>query len=148
VNARVREAWAATKVHVWPGRYRLVSLPVERLAEAAAVLAEGTGYGALVVERDEVSLTLDERRWARHPLRPAARSEAGPYRAVTLDVNLDLGLTGFLAPAAARLAQAGVPILPQCGFLKDHLLVREEDLARAVAVLEDLVSEASAGAGR
>jgi hypothetical protein len=147
VNARVREAWAATKLHVWPGRYRLVSLPVERLAEAAAVLAGETGYGALVLERDEVSLTLDERRWARHPLRPAARSEAGPYRAVTLDVNLDLGLTGYLAPAAARLAQAGVSILPQCAFLKDHLLVREEDLERAVAVLENLVSEASAGAG-
>jgi len=146
LNERARAAWARTTVQVWPGRYCLVSLPVERLAEVAGALAEASGFAALVVERDEVSLTVPEDRWVRHPLRAAARSDAGPYRALTLDVNLELDLTGYLATAALRLAEAGVSIVPQCAFLKDHLLVPEEHLERAVGVLEALVREAK-GAG-
>ena len=66
---------------------------------------------------------------------------ASPYRAITFDVNIDLGVVGYLAPAAARLAAAGVSIVPQCAYLKDHLLVREADLETARAVLEAFIAE-------
>jgi len=142
-NPRARELWARTRLHVWPGRYVLASLSRNEASAAAAAL-EGTGeaFLALLVERDEVSLTLPESAWAAHPLRPRARAESGPWRVVTLDLELALDVTGYLAPAAAALAAAGVPIVPQCAHSKDHLLVPEERLDEALATLRHLIEEA------
>jgi hypothetical protein len=140
LNERARAVWSATRLHVWPERYVLVSLPPERLAEGAALAGRAAGgFAGLVLERDEVSLAVPEGLWRESRLAAHARHEAGPFRAITLDVDIELDVTGYLAPAAALLAEAGVPIVPLCGYLKDHLLVPEESLERARAVLQGLV---------
>ncbi len=139
-----RDCWARTRVRVWPERYRLASLDPALQPSAAALLARGGAgaFAALVQERDEVSLTVEEERWARTRLRKRVRDEAGPYRVITFDIDVDLTVVGYLAPAAERLARAGVSIVPQCAYLKDHLLVREEDLAVAVREIDALIAEA------
>jgi hypothetical protein len=144
VSPQARSVWARTALHVWPEPYLLVSLPPVALADAAALMAKATGFASLVVERDEVSLTLAKSLWEASPLRVQASGVAGPYRAVTLDVDIDLGVVGYLAPAAARLAGGGISIVPQCGFRKDHLLVREKDLERACRLIEELIEECAA----
>jgi len=93
----------------------------------------------LLRERDEVSLTVPETAWAGSPLQRRAVAQAGPYRAITFDLDIALEVCGYLAPAAQRLAEAGIPIVPQCGYRKDHLLVLESQLATAVDVLEGLI---------
>ena len=144
VDPMARAVWARTRLQVWPERYVLASLPPNALAEAASVIGSASGFVALVSERDEVSVTLTEEAWKASALRVRASAEAGPYRAITFDVNIDLTVLGYLAPAAARLARARVSIVPQCAFLKDHLLVREADLKTAVGVLEGLIEECRA----
>ena len=141
VDPPARAVWARTRLHVWPERYFLASLPPSALADAALVIGSASGFVALVAERDEVSVTLTEEAWKASALRARASAEAGPYRAITFDVNIDLAVVGYLAPAAARLAGARVSIVPQCAFLKDHLLVREADLETAVRVLEAFIAE-------
>ncbi len=141
IHPQARAVWARTRLHLWPESYVLASLPVAALGEAALLLARASGFSALLLERDEVSVTLAEGLWRESALRTRALAEAGPYRAVTFDVNIDLGVVGYLAPAAARLAEAGVSIVPQCAFSKDHLLVREADLETARTVLEALIVE-------
>jgi hypothetical protein len=144
VSARAEEAWARTSVHVWPGDYLFASVPAERLADAAALAATAPRqtFVALVRERDEIALTLPES--SRAPLTALGARIDGPYRVLTLDVTLPLDLVGFLAPAAARLAEAAVSIVPQCGFRTDHLLVRAADLETARRVLEAFVRECAA----
>jgi hypothetical protein len=142
LRGRARDLWARTTVRVWPGPCVLASLPRERAGEVAGALAEAGGFVAFVVERDEVSLTLPEAEWRDHPLRPLARAESGPWRVLTFDLELPLDVTGYLAPAAAALAAAAVPIVPQCAFSKDHLLVPEEKLAEAVRALDALIEDA------
>ncbi len=137
---RARLVWARTRLQIWPETYRLVSLPPAALAEAAGLLAEGGGsFAALVLTTDEVSLTLREDVWVGSPLGGRARATAGPYRVVTLDAEIDLDVCGYLAPVAARLAEAGVSIVPQCAYARDHLLVRGPDLEGAIRVLEDWI---------
>jgi len=141
-NARARTLWARTTLRVWPEAYRLVSLDPTLAEEAAGLLAANPApFAVLVLERNEVSLTIAEALWRRSPLRARARSEAGPFRAITFELALDLDVVGYLAPAAARLARAGIPIVPQCAYQKDHVLVPEERLADAVRVLEGLVGD-------
>jgi hypothetical protein len=141
-NRRALRVWAATRLHTWPGEYALVSLPRGRAADAAGVVGAATGFAALVVERDEVSVSLPRPDWAAASAGfPEARVE-GPFTALTLDIDIDLDVCGYLAPAAERLAAAGVSIVPQCAFLKDHLLVPAAQAARARQVLEELIAEA------
>jgi hypothetical protein len=134
----VAALWRRTRIAVAPERYVLASLPPERAAAAAALVVDGGAFAALVREREEVSLTVAEAVWQASGL--TATALAGPYRAITLDLELDLGVVGYLAPAAAALAAAGVSIVPQCAYKRDHLLVREADLAQALAVLEELIA--------
>ena len=141
VHPQARAVWARTTLHICPEEYVLASLPVADLGEGALLVGRASGFAALLLERDEVSVTVTEDLWRESPLRARALAEAGPYRAITLDVNIDLGVTGYMAPAAARLAEAGVSIVPQCAYSKDHLLVREADLETARAVLETLIAE-------
>lgn len=139
VNAAARALWARTRLHVWPESVQLVSLPLSLLDQAAALLAQARPFAALVIERDEVSLTVATHTWRASPLAPQARAQSGPWRAITFDLDLELGVCGYLAPAARRLALAGISIVPQCAFLKDHLLVCEADLERAQATLRAFV---------
>ncbi len=146
-NERALRVWAATRVLAWPDPQVLVSLPRERAAEAAGLVGAAAGFSALVLERDEASLTLAREAWeATAPRFPEARV-AGPFAALTLDVDIDLDVCGYLAPAAERLAAAGIPIVPQCAFRKDHLLVPLGQAALARQVLEQLVAEARGGPG-
>jgi hypothetical protein len=139
------DLWKQTRLRIAPEPYVLASLAPSLLPEAAALIASaaaGTGgaFAALVLERDEVSITLSAAAWRASTLSMRATATAGPYRAITFDLDLDLAVIGYLAPAAVALAAAQVSIIPQCAYRKDHLLVREEDLARAVAVLESLIA--------
>lgn len=142
MNDRARALWARTHVHVWPERYVLASLPVARLVEATTLLARaGDAFAALVRERDEVSLTLPES--LRAEASSLADRIAGPYRVLTFDLELELDVIGYLAPALERLAAAGVTIVPQCGFRTDHLLVLDRDLPAALDALDALVRESA-----
>jgi hypothetical protein len=122
-----------------------VSLPHESLIEALSIVSSAVGhFSAVVVERDEVSLTVEEELWKTHTGAIPHHSADGPYRAITLKLNVDLGISGYFAPAAERLADAGISIVPQCAFLKDHVLIRATDAERAVEIMENLVKECAA----
>jgi|SRR5581483_8233059 len=145
ISSDVRKLWARTRLRVHAAPLRLVSLPVSQVAAAARMIAGERPFASLISEPDEVSLALLETTWNEHREDFPGAREAGPYRALTFNLDVDLAISGFFAPAAERLAEAGISIVPQCAFLKDHLLVREADLERAVSVLEELISECRAG---
>jgi len=142
-SPEARSLWAATRVRVWPERYWLVSLPTDAVPHVAEWFAGIAGsFGGIIADRDELSLTLPENMWLGSPLRARARSAAGPFRAITFDIELPFDVAGYLAPAAERLAAAGVSIVAQCGYSRDHVLVREEQLEPALSTLRALVEEA------
>jgi hypothetical protein len=142
VNEQSTKLWAQTRVRVWPERYWLVSLPQAGLTNAVtAITASLARFAAIVLEQDEISLTVCEEVWQKFADRIEYNGAAGPYRVITLVLNVDLGTSGYLLPAAARLAEADISILPQCAYLKDHLVINEEDTSQAVEILKGLIAE-------
>ena len=142
MNPRASALWSKAELRVWPETYRLVSLPPALLAEAAKLVqASAMTFVALVRESEEVSLTIDESIWRYSRLKWQATRDDGPYRVITIDLAMELDVVGFIAPALARLAEAGIPVIPQCAHRTDHVVVREEDLARAVATLEEMIGK-------
>ena len=122
--------------------YKLVRLPSNAITVAAGIVAEmGEPFSALIVDKDEVSLMIDEealndfsRRLLGH------QAGAASYRLITIDVELEPTLIGFMARISAELAEAGVPIFPYAAYTRDHLFVPAEHQQTALDTLNRLQS--------
>lgn len=78
----------------------------------------------------ELSIVCDE-----HAVPADVRCERG-WRALEVEGPLDFGLTGILSSLASPLAEADVSIFAISTFDTDYVLVRSENLPRAIGVLE------------
>jgi hypothetical protein len=90
----------------------------------------------------EVTLLLEAEDWAR--IRHAARDakvEVG-FRLVTLDITLPWNTVGYLARVTQLLAAAGISIGAITAFSRDHLLIKQDDLGKAMRVLGEHAAEA------
>ncbi len=147
MNPRSREVWASARVKVWPDPLVLATFPRfagDRVAAFAGRVSvrDASTFLAFVTEGDECSLTAPEAAFGAWRLRGRATQVVKGLRAITIDAQMPVDLVGFLAPAASRLAGAGIPIIPQCGFRTDHVLVPADRLDEAVKVLEELIADA------
>lgn len=79
---------------------------------------------------DELSLVLPQDR-----VPDGVPAERG-WRAMAVRGPLDFTLVGILAALTAPLARAGVPVFALSTHDTDWLLVRDHDLAAAIAALE------------
>jgi hypothetical protein len=142
MDKTVTNLWAETHLSVWPERYWLISVAPASLSDAAAIIAASSPHFAtIIMEHDEVSLTVCDEVWQERKERLPGHKIAGPYTIITFALNVDLGVCGYLLPAAERLAEAGISIMPQCAYLKDHLAIKEENAAQAVHILDKLIAE-------
>ena len=132
------------RVEVEPGTFVLVGMRHEdwlRLLENPELSPRGDAPYMLLRDRYEVTLLLDETDWRtmRHAARDA-RVEEG-FRLVTLDVELDWNVVGFLARVTEILAAAGVSTGALAAFSRDHLLIKQEELGAALRALGEHVAE-------
>lgn len=89
---------------------------------------EATFWAAVATER-EWSLVLPETVRVDAP-----RREPG-WRAFGVEGPLDFGLVGILAGLAGILARENIPLFAISTYDTDYLLVKSEDLGKAVAAL-------------
>ena len=132
------------KVEVSPATFYLIGIRHEdwaRLLENPELSPRGSAPFMLLRDEHEVTLLLDETDWRtiRHALRDA-RVE-GNFRLLTFDIELDWNEVGFLARVTEILAGAGVSCGALSAFSRDHLIIKQDDLAKALRVLGEHVAE-------
>jgi hypothetical protein len=132
------------KVEVAPATFVLVGLRHEdwnRLLENPELSPRAESVFMLLRDPAEVTLLLEEDDWRamRHAARDA-RVEGG-FRLVTLDIELPWNVVGFLARVTEILAGAGVAVGALSAFSRDHLLIRQDDLAKALRALGEHVAD-------
>lgn len=147
LNPRSREVWSTAQVKVWPDIVVLATFPRfagDRVAAFAGRVAvrDTSAFVAFVTEGAECTLTAPEGAFGAWRLRNRATEVVRELRAITIDASMPVDLVGFFAPAAERLALAQIPIIPQCGFRTDHILVPESRVDDAVRILESLIADA------
>ena len=140
----VAELLRSARVEVAPETYVLVGLrhaDWARLLENPELSPRAESNFMLLRDPFEVTLLVEESDWRamRHAARDA-RVEAG-FRLVTLDVELGWDVVGFLAHVSAILAAASVPVGALSAFSRDHLLIKQDDLGKALRVLGEHVAE-------
>ncbi len=132
------------KVVVAPETYHLVSLRHDdwrRLLENPELSPHGTATFMIMRDEYEVTLLLDETDWRamRHAARDA-KVESG-FRFVTLDIELAWNVVGFLAHVTTILANENISVGAISAFSRDHLLIKQNDLGKALKVLSKHVAE-------
>jgi uncharacterized protein len=143
-DADVSELLSRARAEVAPGAFVLVGLRHEdwnRLLENPELSPRAHSNFMLLRDPFEVTLLLEEDDWRamRHAARDA-KVEAG-FRLVTLDIELPWNVVGFLARVTEILAAAGVAVGALSAFSRDHLLIKQDDLAKALRVLGEHVAE-------
>ena len=138
------ELLSRARVEVAPETFALVSLRHDdwrRLLENPELSPRPESNFFLLRDPFEVTMLVDEEDWRamRHAARDA-RVETG-FRLVTLGVELPWDVVGFLAHVSGILAAAGVPVGALSAFSRDHLLIKQDDLGKALRALGEHVAE-------
>jgi hypothetical protein len=136
--------FARTKPVVHPDRFAMVAVRPGERELAFRVAGSSPGFCMVLDVGREVTLLLSQERWAR--VQPVFMEAAvtGDFRVITLDAEIDLDEAGYISSITAALAKEGVPVAVLSAFSQEHLLVRDRDLGRALAILQ----KAGAAAGR
>ncbi len=87
-----------------------------------------------VVKNEHYEVVMSERELVK--LEKFVECERG-YRLITLDINVPLDVVGYISKVSSALAKAKVPILI-LSLYTDRILVKEEYLDKALAVLREL----------
>lgn len=121
-------------IDVQPGEYT-----VARLEPADGVPAGVFGHvssGLVSVTRtdNEISVICPSETWVDvRPERVAAMEDG--WRLLSVRGPLAFTLTGIIAALSSEMAAAGVALFSMSTYDTDHLLVKDDDLGRAVAAL-------------
>ena len=124
--------------------YALVKLPANAIIPAAGVLAEmNTPFSALILDQDEITLFViaDAVEHFSKRLRDSV-VYATQFRLITIDVELDPQMVGFMAHISTALAAAGVGVFPYAAYSRDHIFVPAHQFDTALQTLENLKANA------
>lgn len=133
-----------TRVEVAPETFFLVSLAHNdwlKLLENPELSPRMTAPFMIFRDRWETTLLLDEIDFGtlRHAVRDAKTE--GNFRLVSFDIELGFSVVGFLAEITKILAEADISIVALSAFSRDHILIKQEDLPKALKVLGEIVQE-------
>jgi len=140
----ISELLKKTRVEVAPDIFTIVSLRNEdwlKLLENPELSPRMTAPFMIFKDKWEVTLLLDEIDFEamRVGLRDAKIAKG--FRLLSFDIELDFSVVGFLAFISNKLAEAEISIVALSAFSRDHLLIKQEDLGKALKVLGEFVEE-------
>jgi uncharacterized protein len=133
-----------TRVEVSPETYYLVSLrhsDWKKLLENPELSPRMTAPFMILSDKYEVTLMLDDVDYqtCRYAIRDA--KVEGNFRLLTFDLVMDFTVIGFMSAVSKILADAEISIMALSAFSRDHLLIKQDDLAKALKVLGEYVEE-------
>lgn len=131
--------FASTELRLHPVDYMIVSMPLGEKEKVLEVFKSLEPFSSITFDTEELSLILEVDYWETIKDNFGEYLVEGPYNAITFDIVLDLSLVGYLSVVSAVLADAGVSIYAVSTYLRDHILVKSEDVDTVMKVLGDLI---------
>ena len=133
-----------TRVEISPETFFLVSLTPEnwrKLLESPELSPRMTAPFMIFKDRFEITLLLDEIDFGT--IRDAVKNAKieKNFRLLTFDIELDFSVVGFLAEISRILAEAEIAIVALSAFSRDHILIKQEDLAKTLRILGKYVDD-------
>lgn len=133
-----------TSVKVHPDEFAILSLDPQQWAKLLEDQSLGpNGKAPFMIFSDpyEVTLVLNRPDFERVRDEIDDSRVESSFRLLTFTTELDFAVVGFLAEVSRILAEANISICVLSAFSRDHLLIRQNDLARALKALAPHVEE-------
>lgn len=143
-NEITLELLKKTRVEVAPEMYFLVSIRREdwlRLLENPELAPRVESNYMILQDAHEISLLVDEIDWQKMRFALREAKFEGNFRLFTLNIELGWNVIGYLALVTKILAEAEIPVGAISAFSRDHLLIKQEDLPKALLAFRDYVEE-------
>lgn len=144
-SEQIRDLWRRSNLIIWPGHSWMISFAPKERRQALRLVEMCTPvehFVSLICDHNESAVILPDQVWSRQQKQTEYRESFGPLICLTLDVPLDIEVSGYLQPAVDALAAAGVSIVPQCALIYDHILVHQKDKDAAVNILKQIQQQA------
>ena len=140
----VDELLRETKIQVAPATYVVIGVEHpdwQRLLENPELSPRSDAPFMIMRDAHEVTLVIEEDDWLRirHAVRDAQVERN--YRLLTLDIKLPWTTVGYLARVTEILAAEKVSVGVMSSFSRDHLLIKQDDLGKALRALSGHVGE-------
>lgn len=132
------------RVEVAPETFFLISLSHKdwlKLLENPELSPRMSAPFMIFRDKWEVTLLFDEVDFGtiRHAIREAKTE--GNFRLLSFDLKMDFNVVGFLAEVSRILAEAEISIVALSAFSRDHVLIKQADLPKALKILGQYVAE-------
>ena len=144
MNEQIKEMLRGTKVEVAPETFHLVSMSHtdwRGLLGNPELSPSLSAPFMILSDKYEVTMMLDDADYAR--CRPALGDvpTGNNFRLLTFDIVMDFSVVGFMAFVSRVLAEQQVSIMALSAFSRDHILVSQADLPKALKALGEYVEE-------
>ena len=138
----ILEILKSTPIEVAPETFSLVSLSLDNWLKLRKNPALPQTFAPFMMLRDrwEVTLLLDEVDFAAIRSHIGDAKTAGGFRLLSFDAELDFSVVGFLAEVARILAESKISIIALSAFSRDHILIQQKDLPKALESLQGYVA--------
>ena len=143
-NENILELLRRTRIEVAPETFTFVSVRREdwlKLLENPELSPRMSAPFMIFSDKWEVTLLLDEVDFGTISQAIRGAKTAGNFRLLSFDIELDFNVVGFLAEVSRILAEAEISIVALSAFSRDHLLIKQSDLSKALKVLGEYVEE-------
>lgn len=140
----IAELLQKTRVQVSPETYFIISLSdkdFHHLLGNPELSPRMTAPFMIFKDKWEVTLILDEKDYqtCRHAIREA--KVEGGFRLLSFDLVMDFNIVGFFAEVTRILSEANISIVAISAFSRDHLFIKQDNLAKTLKVLGEYVEE-------
>jgi len=141
-SPELRRLFAQTRIQVLPEDYYIVHLPLDaRPIPGEWYRPATTRFAVFIRAAKGITLIVARRKWLRMKNLFERFELSQPMRIISLEMSLSLETHGYLAPIVGTLAESKISIVPVAAFDRDHIVVKKDDLPRAVRVLREFLAE-------
>jgi hypothetical protein len=144
MEEKIKGLLSKSKVEIAPESYYLISLPHQewkKLLGNPELSPRMSVPFMILSDKYEVTLMLDEIDYTTCRIALRDAKIQGGFRMLTFDIEMDFDLVGFIAFISKILAEEGISIMALSAFSRDHILVSQSDLAKALKVLGPYVGD-------
>lgn len=139
-----KELLARSSVRISPETFGVVSVTDEQfqrlLADPSMSPRMSTPF-MIFKDPHEITLILDETDLSNMRAGLLAAKIENGYRMLTFEVVMDHSVIGFTAEVSRILAEAEIAILPISAFSRDSMLIKQDELPKALIALGPHVAD-------
>lgn len=140
---RIEKLLAATSLRIHPYRFNIVSIPISNLNLIKQRLNDlDAQFWSVSVEEDEVTMIVPTTTWVALSAYLSKAKVDEDYRIITLDVTTNWDIAGYLTKMTSVLTQEDITIGIISGFTRNHLIIKNKDLIKAIEILNRLIEGA------